>query len=73
MSQASKCERYGQRKLETMIDTLSDQDRDALVESLPSREEMTEMEIEYRQNLLAHWTQIQNHALAEGAEYHRNR
>lgn len=56
-----------------MIDTLSDQDRDALVESLPSREEMTEMEIEYRQNLLADWTQIQNHALAEGAEYHRNR
>ena len=56
-----------------MIDTLSDQDRDALVESLPSREKMNEMEIEYLQNLLVHWTRIQNHALAEGAEYHRDR
>jgi len=61
------------RMLEPMIDTLSDHDRDALVESLPSREEMAAMEIEYLQNLLAKWARIQNHALAEGAEYHRDR
>lgn len=44
-----------------------------VVESLPSPAEMTEMEIEYRRTLLAHWTQIQNHALVEGCDYHRDR
>jgi len=54
-----------------MVPSQLDQHREAIVESLPSREESNEMEIEYRQNLVAHWTQIQNHALAEGAEYCR--
>jgi len=56
-----------------MIAPLSTQERDALVESLSSREEMNEMQIEYLYNVLAKWTRIQNHALAEGAEYHRDR
>lgn len=51
--------------------TYVEENREQLVERMPSRAESRRAHLTFLQNTLGHWQQIHNHAVAEGASYHR--